>query len=155
MAEFTAITTQEEFDARIKDRMERFAKKFEGFVSPDEVEKIRNDYDSQITALNKSAEDNAKKYSNFEKQLKERDEKISAYENDSTKTRIAHEKGLPYESIAFLQGSDEESISKSADALKAMLGSNRPASPSKSSEPTDIDSKSVSMKKLLNGLKGE
>ena len=155
MAEFTAITTQEEFDARIKDRMERFAKKFEGFVSPDEVEKIRNDYDSQITALNKTVEDNAKKYSNFEKQLKERDDKISAYETGSTKTRIAHEKGLPYESIAFLQGSDEESISKSADALKAMLGSNRLSSPSKSSEPTDIDSKSVSMKKLLNGLKGE
>ena len=42
MSEFKAITTQEEFDEIIKDRLERerktVEKKFEGYMSKDEVE---------------------------------------------------------------------------------------------------------------------
>ena len=45
MAEFKVINTQEEFDERIKERIERAEKKaadaFKGWLSPDEVETLK------------------------------------------------------------------------------------------------------------------
>ena len=41
MAEFTAINTQEEFDERIKERLQREAQKYEKYTSPEGLEKIR------------------------------------------------------------------------------------------------------------------
>ena len=114
MPEFKAIETQEALDAIIKDRIERAkksaadetAKKFEGWLSPDDVKK----HTDQIAALTEK--------------LKERDTQIadltarnSAYEIASVKARIAHETGLPYELADRLSGTTEEEIRKDADAL--------------------------------------
>ena len=70
MAEsFTPITTQEQFDAKMKDRIERerssLTKKYEGYTSPDDLAKIKKDYDAQISTLSKDAETNAKKYADL------------------------------------------------------------------------------------------
>lgn len=56
MAEFQPITTQEEFDAAVKERLkraeEKYSKKYEGYISPDEMDKTKKDYDAQIADLN-------------------------------------------------------------------------------------------------------
>ena len=126
MGDFKVIETQEQLDAIISDRLKR------------ERETIKKEYEGFL-----SPEEVAKK-----------DAKIKGYETDSAKTRIAHEIGLSYEAAKFLSGDDEDSIRKSAESLKALMGSENVA-PLASAEPAIGDAKDVAMKNVLNGLKGE
>jgi hypothetical protein len=114
MPEFKPIETQEALDAIIKDRIERAkksaadetAKKYEGYLSPDDVKK----HTDQITAL-------TDKLKESETKIADLTAKNSAYEIASVKTKIAHEVGLPYELADRLSGTTEEEIRKDADAL--------------------------------------
>ena len=70
MADFKAIDTQEQFEEAIKARLERdrktYRKAFEeemrekGWKSPDEIEGLTKDLNSQIDALNTAAAETAK-----------------------------------------------------------------------------------------------
>lgn len=131
---FEPITTQEQFDAAIKDRMERHSKKYEGYTSPDALKTIKADYEKQIADLTNSNAEIAKKYEGYEKEKADYEAKIKSYETDSVKTRIAHEFGLSYDAKQFLKGEDEESIKESAKALKNLFGSSKRV-PSGSAEP--------------------
>ncbi len=130
MPEFKPIETQEALDAIIKDRIERAkksaadetAKKYEGWLSPDDV-KQHTDHIASLT-----------------EKLKESDTKIadltarnSAYEIASVKTKVAHEAGLPYELAERLSGSTEEEIRKDAGVL-ARFAVHPQATPDFSSE---------------------
>ena len=114
MPEFKPIETQEALDAIIKDRIERAkksaadeaAKKYEGYLSPDDVKK----HTDQIAAL-------TDKIKESETKIADLTAKNSAYEIASVKTKIAHEVGLPYELADRLSGTTEEEIRKDADAL--------------------------------------
>lgn len=125
--EFKAITSQEEFDAAIKARLERcktstteeVTKKYEGYISPDELQKKTEATGKQIEDLNA--------------QLKARDgsiadltAKVKKYETSSVKMRIAHENGIPYELADKLSGETEEDIVKDAKNLSKYLGSSNP-----------------------------
>ncbi|WP_102343773.1 phage scaffold protein [Galactobacillus timonensis] len=153
MAEnFTPITTQEEFESAIKERIGREAKKYEGYTSPADLEKIKKDYDSQIASLTKDAEAKAKKYADYDKQLSERDAKIKGYESDSVKTRIAHEVGLPYELSGRLSGDTEDDIRKDAESLVGLIGKGHQTAPLASSETTE-DKVKTAVKQLSEKLK--
>ena len=124
--DFTPITTQEQFESAIKERINRerdtVSKKYESWVSPDDLKKVKDDYAKQISDLTKAAEDNAKKYADYDKKIAEKDAKIKGYESASVKTRIAHETGLPYELAGRLSGDDEDSIRKDAENLVKLIG---------------------------------
>ncbi len=150
--EFTPITTQEQFEAAMKDRMDRYAKKFEGYTSPDDLAKIKSDYDGQIATLTKAAEDNAKKYAGYDKELAERDARIKGYETASVKTRIAHEVGLPYELAARLSGETEDDIRKDAESLVGLIGNGHQITPLASSETAE-DKVKTAVKQLSEKLK--
>lgn len=126
MSDFNVIETQEQLDAvigeRIKRERETIAKRYEGFLSPDDLETKTAELTTQIGDLTKSLEEANNKIANHDKELAERDNKIKEYESHSVKSRIAHENGLSYEAVNFLQGEDEESIRKSAESLKALVG---------------------------------
>ena len=55
MSEFKPITTQEEFERRLSDRLEQkersVSKKYEGYISPEKLTEIKNGYEGQITTL--------------------------------------------------------------------------------------------------------
>lgn len=159
MSEFTPITTQEAFDNAIKERLERersaSAKKYEGYASPEEIEKLKTDYSSTIAKLNATAEENAKKYADFDNQIKSRDEKIKAYETDSVKTRIALENGIPYEMVSRVQGTTVEEITADCKALSNFIGNSKQVAPLANHEPKEEDAKSSAIRKLAKGLKGE
>lgn len=129
MAEFTAITTQEQFDQAVKDRLTReresSAKKYEGYTSPADLEKIRADYDKQIADLTNAAEANAKKYAKYDQDIADRDAKIKGYETASLKTRVALEEGLGYELSARLKGESEDDIRADAKELAKLIGSQK------------------------------
>lgn len=155
MAEnFTPITTQEEFESAIKERIGREAKKYEGYTSPADLEKIKKDYDSQIASLTKDAEAKAKKYADYDKQLSDRDAKIKGYESDSVKTRIAHETGLPYEMASRLRGDTEDDIRKDAEAMVKLIGGAKKM-PLADPEQNPGSGKNSAFKALAKSLKGE
>lgn len=151
MSEFTPITTQEQLNEIVGERVGKVKAKYDGYLSPDEVNKIKADYDRQIADLNSAAEASAKKYADFDKQLAERDEKIKGYESHSVKQRIAHECGLPYGAAEYLKGDDEKSIKQSAEAVKALFGTKKKAAPQASSE-TSGSGKNAAYKRMLEGM---
>lgn len=155
MSDFTPITTQEQFDSAIKERLERANKKYEGYTSPQDLEKLKADYDKQIADLSAAAEASAKKYANYDKELADRDSRIKSFETASIRTRVAHEMGLPYGAGDYLKGDDEKSIQESAKAVKALFGTGRKAAPTGSTEPSSRDSKTEALRSVLQNLKGQ
>ena len=145
MADFTPITTQEQLDNLIKDRLgrerETLAKKYEEYTSPDDLSKIKGDYDKQ--------------YADFDRQITERDSKIKSYETASVKTRIAHETGLPYEMASRLSGESEDDIRKDAESLVKLIGKNKPIVPLADQEEKHDGGKNAAVRALAKSLKGE
>ena len=152
MADFKVIETQEQLDAVIGERLKReretIKKEYEGFLSPEDVAKKYSGY--------LSPEDEKKKYEGYlsPEKAAEKDAKIKGYETDSVKTRIAHETGLSYDAVGFLKGEDEDTIRKSAESLKALMGGNSVA-PLASVETETVSAKNAAFKNVLSGLKGE
>lgn len=148
MPEFKPIETQEALDAIIKDRIERAkksaadetAKKYEGYLSPDDVKK----HTDQITAL-------TDKLKESETKIADLTAKNSAYEIASVKTKIAHEVGLPYELADRLSGTTEEEIRKDADAL-SKFAMHPQATPSFSAETLPAASADAAYRALAHDL---
>ncbi len=157
MPEFTPITTQEQFDSAIKDRLTRdresTVKKYEGWLSPDDQAKATAELQRQLDDVTKASAAQAKKYANYDKDLADRDTKIKGYETASVKTRVALAAGLPYELSSRLNGDTEEDIQKDADMLVKMVGANHPTTPLANTEKNEDDSKTAALKALSEKLK--
>ncbi len=155
MADFTPITTQEEFDRAIVDRIKReretLEKKYSDYA---DLKSKAADYEKQLGELKSSLDDSTKKASEHEKTVAELTEKISSYELASLKTRIAHEMGIPYELSGRLTGNDEKELRADAESLSKLVSAGKPTPPLRSTEP-QVEGKDAEYKKLLNGLKGE
>ena len=152
MSEFKVIETQEQLDAvlgeRLKRERETVRKEFDGFLSPEDAAKKYAGY------LSPDAE--KEKYKDYlsPEEAAKKDAKIKGYETDSVKTRIAHEAGLSYDAVNFLKGEDEDSIRKSAETLKSLIGASNVA-PLASTESSISNAQEVALKNTLKGLKGE
>ena len=101
--EFKKIETQEQFDEAIKDRLAREAKKYEGYMSPEDVAKLNDDFSKKIEELNNQ---------------------IKRYETNSVKMRICLNNGLPFEMASRLTGTTEEEIQKDAEQLAKLMSVN-------------------------------
>lgn len=152
--DFTPITTQEEFDQRIGDRLKRERESIESKYGDYEDLKTKNsEKDTRIGELEKQLQDAKKEYENS---LKEKDDKIKGYESDSVKTRIAREMGLSFEAIDLLTGEDEEAIKKSANVLKAYVEKAKGPAPSFQPDGEGAgNGKDAGYKSMLAKLKGE
>lgn len=127
MAEFKVINTQEEFDERIKERIERAEKKaadaFKGWLSPEEVETLKKAHKGEIEKINAAHAEALKKYEGYDEKFTEQANKIKALEVQALKTKIATEKKLPLDAVEFLQGEDEETITANAEKFLKLSGS--------------------------------
>lgn len=158
---FEPITTQEQLDKVIGERIAGVKAKYEGF---DGYKKKAEDYDAlkaksdgferQIAALNKEINGDGEKNIGYKKQLEEAQGKIRGYETSSLKMRIAHENGIPYELAGRLSGADEEGIKKDAETMAKFL-KKKEVPPLGQSEPQKMDGKKAAMKNMLANLKGE
>ena len=122
--EFKIIESQEQFDAAIKGRLEREKVKYTDQIAEltKKYEAQTGDAQKQISELTQALNLAKEEKENFDKTLAERDAKIKEYELHSAKTQIAHELGLSYEAVNFLQGSDADESRKSAESLKELVG---------------------------------
>ena len=151
MADFQAITTQEELDRIITERLKRDResreKKFEGWISPEDHQRAVNE---ATQALN----DYKAAHAGDEQTIADLRAEVTGYETASLKSRIAHEVGLSYEWIGRIGGTDEKSIRADAEELKNLVGSqNVPVPlPTKTTETPPADPKTAALKNLLNGI---
>ena len=141
MAEFRVIETQEQFDEAIKARLERdresYAKKFEGWISPEELEKQLKDQTKKIKALEDAAAET-------QKQLAAKDEVIAKgekYRTDLVKTRIALEAGLKIEYADRLMGENADEWKADAAKLAKDFAAAKVTAPLGSNEPTNTGKK--------------
>ena len=151
MADFQAITTQEELDSIIKDRLKRDreaqTKKYEGWISPE-------DHQRAITEANRAFDDYKAAHAGDEQTIADLKAKNQEYETAALKSRIAREVGLSYEWIGRITGTDEKSIRADAESLKELVGSQTTPAPlpPKSTETPPADSKMAAYKSMLSDL---
>lgn len=106
MSEFKPINTQEEFDIAIKDRILRERKKFEGYLSPEQVEELKK-------ASSNSEELEALKNTNASLEGR-----IKDFERKELISKVLNDNGLPTSASEFLKGETEEELNNSAVSLK-------------------------------------
>lgn len=124
MADFKAITTQDEFDAAIKDRLERAERKireeYKGWTSPDDLKKLADTHKSEIDSINSAHSKELEKYAGYDEKFSQQASRIHELEVSGLKTKIANEMKLPFDAVEFLQGEDEKSIQESAEKLSKL-----------------------------------
>ena len=111
---FEVIETQEQLDAIIGERIKRAgeraeakaAEKYNGWTSPEELDKIKETFNTEIAALKETT---AKQKEALKESEKTR--------TDLAKTRIAITAGLDIKYADRLQGENEEEWKKDAEAL--------------------------------------
>lgn len=97
-------------------------KEFEGWISPEDLQKQSEELNAQINGLTDQVSALTNEKETLQTQLTEKDGTIAKYETASVKTKIARELGLSFEAAEFLQGDTEEDIRKSGEALKGIVG---------------------------------
>ena len=162
MEDFKVINTQEEFDAAIKERLAReretISSKYSDYETLKEQNKKLTDdangYQSKIAELSTQLEKGKAEIANHSKVVSDLNAKISAYETNSVKMRIALEKGLPFEMADRLNGSTKEEIEKDAESIVALIGqTHKSTAPIKSTEPEVEDEKKKALKELSESLR--
>ena len=153
MSDFKTIETQEELDAIVKARIAREREKYSDYDSlKDRVKELEN----ENTFLQGAVEDLKSSKEAVETQISDYEAKISGYETEKVRNRIAMEYGLPLDIANRLQGDDEDSLKADAESLAGFLKSTQPVPPLKDVEPAS-DDKEAATKQFLKSLtnKGE
>ena len=150
MADFQAITTQEELDSIIKERLKRDreaqTKKYEGWISPE-------DHKKAVDEANKALDDYMAAHAGYEQTIADLKAKNQEYETASLKSRVARELGLDYEWVDRIRGNDEKEIRADAEALKKLAGTGHTTLPTKNMDQNTGDDKNASLRAVLKSIK--
>ena len=149
MSEFKPITTQEEFDAAIKERLSREKAKYSDY---DQLKSRVTELETENVGLKSTIEDNNQSKADADKQLEKMQSQIAGYETASLRTRIALQHGLPYDLADRLQGTDEESFKADAERLASFVKPTEHFAPMRNLEPTLEKTENTSYKNLVQGL---
>lgn len=152
MSDFKPITTQEEFDAAIKERLSREKAKYSDY---DQLKSRVTELETENVDLKSTIEANNQSKADADKQLEEMQSKIAGYETASLRTRVALQHGLPYDLADRLQGNDEESLKADAERLAGFMKSKESIPPLKTNEPSLGDDKDAALKGMLHKMRGE
>lgn len=153
--EFQPITSQEQLNSIIGDRIKRAQesaeKKYEGYLSKEEVSKRVAEYQKQIDEINAAHSKDSETIETLTAQVK-------SFETANLKSRVAYEMGLPYGMASRITGETEEDIRKDAQSLKELIGTPKPQAPQATTEPrlTQNPEKAIenaAYRKLLDSIK--
>lgn len=150
--EFKAITTQEEFDKAIQDRLARQKESIEKqYADYAEIKARNTELETEIGTLKTTLSETTKKTEGYDKDIADLNAKIAGYETANMRTKIALQHGIPYDLAGRLVGEDEESITADAKKLAELVGKKEPIAPLKDTEPP-VDDKDGAYKSLLENL---
>lgn len=155
---FEVIDTQEKFDTAVKDRLERQAKKYEGYMSPSDVQSLKDEYEEKLK--------NIPSYEGYTspddlKTIKdEYDSKISSLTNEnnslklsSLKQDIAYEYKIPRDMANRLRGENEDDIRKDADLMSKYIGGKTIVTPLADPNTSAQDARKANAKNILAQLR--
>lgn len=122
MAEFKAITTQEEFDAAIKDRLAREVAKYADYdalkAAQKELTELKEKKLEEKLATLQADFDKAKtSLADHDKIVSELTSRATAAEHKLKQREIAHAAGIPVELAERINGATEEEMTKDAELL--------------------------------------
>ena len=149
MSEFKVIETQEELDAIIKNRLERVKEKYSDY---DDIKALVVQVQDENSSLKSALEASKQETESSNKQIADLEAKISGYETENLRTRIALQNGLPFDLADRLQGTDEESLKADAERLASFIKPVEPVAPMRVVEPQIGDNKTSQMKSMLREL---
>lgn len=152
MGEFKPITTQEELNEVLKDRLNRQKESIESkYANYDELVEENKSLKEQLSDTQNILEKNKADSDSFNSQIEELKGKLNSYELKSLKTDIALKNGIPYELASRLVGETEDDLLNDAKNLSSMLTKNEPVQPLKSVE-TEMNKEDSAYAKLINNL---
>ena len=134
MSEFTVIETQEQFDAMVKERVDRARRtaiketeeKYQDYASiKEQLEKK----DTEVSTLRKTVADLESKGKDSGKELADMTAKLTATQNSLMKIKVATAVGLPSDLADRLTGENEEEMTEDAKKIKALMGNTHKAPP--------------------------
>lgn len=138
MGEFKTIETQEEFDKMIQKRLEQkereVSERFKDYLSPDEVAKLKSEFDGKIKAANDSLKAERDKFIEHSKVVSELEQRAKSAETKWLKGKVAMEKGIPFALADRLIGDTEEELLKDAESVSSLLAP-KSAPPVRTNEP--------------------
>ena len=146
---FEAITTQEEFEARLKDRLEQKERSVRSQFEEEYGKQTNslNELNSKLETANATIKELEEKLQNQEDMAKQ----LKGYELKDMKIKAAFEYGLPYDLVSRIQGDCEESIAEDAQKLAGYFKADPRPAPLKDSEPENVgeDSAYMALAKVL------
>lgn len=153
--EFKAITTQEDFDKAIQERLTRQKESIEKqYADYADIKTKNQTLETEVGTLKTALSDANKKTEGHDKSVAELNAKIAGYETANMKIKIALQHGIPYDLAGRLVGEDEKSITEDAKKLAELVKQKEPVPPLKNTEPAG-DDKDGAYKSLLDNLKLE
>lgn len=156
MSEFKPITTQEEFDKAIQERLNRQKESIERQYADYADLKAKNaEMEKELGSLRNTLSEVNEKAKGYDKTFAELNAKIAGYETANLKTKIALQHGLPYDFASRLVGEDEKAIRADAESLSKLFKTqNTQPPPLKSTEPTGTG-EGAELRNLMKELRGE
>ena len=154
--EFKVIETQEDFDKAIQKRLAQkdreMSERYKDYLSPDDVEKIKSEYETKMAKINDDLKAANEKIAGNDQIVSDLKNRATTAEGDLLKSRIAYESGVPFELAGRLVGSNEEELKADAEKLASFLvpKSAPPLHTSDSSNNSNAD-----MASLLNQLNSQ
>lgn len=153
MAEFTEITSQEQLDRVIGERLRRERETVEKrYADYDDLKNRNAEYAKQIESLTASLNDANEKVTAGNSEMDALNARIREYETASVKTRIANEAGIPLELADRLSGEDEDAIRADAQALAKFISRNSAPPLASLEQPVETDSKKAAIQKMVAGM---
>lgn len=122
MAEFKAINTQEEFDAAVKDRLDRQAAKYADYdalkAAKKELDELKGKkLDEQLAALQAEYDKAKTTLADHDKIVSDLTTRATNAEHKLKQREIAHAAGIPVELADRINGSTDEEMTKDAEML--------------------------------------
>lgn len=153
--EFKPITTQEEFNAAIKARLERQESTIrKEYADYEDLKAQGAKFEEEKQAYEKQAQASAEKIASLKKELDESKATVKGLQIKELKSSIAAELGLPAALRDRIAGETEEEIRKDAQILsKVFAEKNRQKLPGFNPEKAPGDDKEIAWKQVLEGLK--
>ncbi len=125
MSDFKVIETQEDLDKIIQKRLAQKDREIEeqlkDYLSPEKAADLKASYEKKLEEANRLLEAANAKIADHDKVVSDLTQRAQSAESSLLKSKIAHEKGLPYELAGRLMGSTEEELAKDAESLSAII----------------------------------
>lgn len=155
---FEIIDSQEKLDAIVKERLDRQKKQFEGYMSPSDVQSLKDGYEEKLSKMKDyegytSPNDLASIKTDYQTKIDALTNENSSLKLSALKQDVAYEYKIPRDMASRLKGETKEEIQQDASTFAKYMGSSKTVV-TPLAEPSNGADGKAEIKNLLSQLKG-